>query len=176
MSHAIYRLAVHLEREQNLYFIEGEEEARLSKNIDSTLTACFKLNQENINAKQYLYTETHDHFVYNVSKKNWTPRQKFNKPVLCSMYFVYTKKRELYFLRLLLLHVPGETLSENLRTFQNMTYATFFEGAVASNLVKIDDEWERCLEEACSNQFPNALCNLFAFICIFQIPINVKYL
>ena len=36
MSYAIYRLTVHLEREQNLYFIEGEEEARLSKNIDST--------------------------------------------------------------------------------------------------------------------------------------------
>ena len=151
MSHAIYRLAVHLEGEQNLYFIEGEEEARLTKNIDSTITAWFKLNQENVNARQYLYTETHHHFVYNASKKIWTPRQKFNKPVLCRMYFVDPKKRELYFLRLLLLHVPGATSFENLRTFQHITYATFFEAAVARNLVKIDDEWERCLDEACSN-------------------------
>ena len=36
LSHAIHRLAVHLEGEKNLYFIEGEEKARLSKNIDST--------------------------------------------------------------------------------------------------------------------------------------------
>ena len=40
MSHAIYRLAVHLESERtNLCFVEGEKEARLSKNTDSTLTA-----------------------------------------------------------------------------------------------------------------------------------------
>ena len=33
------RLAVHLEGEHiNLYFVEGEEKARLSKNTDSTLT------------------------------------------------------------------------------------------------------------------------------------------
>ena len=39
MSHAIYRLAVHLEgKHTNLYFVEGEEEARLTKNTDSTLT------------------------------------------------------------------------------------------------------------------------------------------
>ena len=55
MSHAINKLAVHLEGEQNLYFIENEEEeARLSKNVNSTLTACFKFNQENVSARQYL--------------------------------------------------------------------------------------------------------------------------
>ena len=80
---------------------------------------------------------------------------------------------EIYFLRLLLLHVPSATSFENLRTFDNITYATFLEAAVARNL---DDEWERCLEEACSNQFPNALCKLFTFICIFQNLINIKYL
>ena len=96
MSHAIYRLAVHLEGEQNLYLIEGEEEARLSKNINSTLRGWFKLNQENVNARQYLYAKTHHHFSYNVSKKIWTPRQKFNEPVLCRMYFVEPKKRESY--------------------------------------------------------------------------------
>ena len=91
------------------------------------------------------------------------------------MYFVDPKNRELYFLRLLLLHVPGATSFENVRTFDNITYATFFEAAVERNLVKIDDEWERCIEEACSNQFPNALCNLFAFICSsnkFQISVE----
>ena len=63
------------------------------------------------------------------------------------MYFV-DPKRELYFLSLLLLHVPGTASFENLRTFENITYATFFEAAAARNLVKIDDVCERCLEEA----------------------------
>ena len=50
------------------------------------------------------------------------------------MYFADRKKRELYFLRLLLLHVPGATSFENLRIFQHITYAIFFEAAVARNL------------------------------------------
>ena len=80
------------------------------------------------------------------------------------MYFVDSKKRELFFLPLSLLHVPCATSFENLRTFQNIAYATFFEAAVARYLVKVDDEWERCFEEAFLNQFSNALCNLFTFI------------
>ena len=89
-------------------------------------------------------------FVYNVSKKIWTERQKFNKLVLCRMNFVDPKKRELYFLRLLLLHVAGATSFENVRTFDNITYATFFEAAVARNLVKIDDGWERSMFKSIS--------------------------
>ena len=50
------------------------------------------------------------------------------------------KKRELYFLRLSLLHVPGATSYENLRTFQRITYAKFFEAAIARSLVKVDDQ------------------------------------
>ena len=40
----------HLEEDQN--FVVGEGEARLSKNIHSTLTVWFKLNEENFNARQ----------------------------------------------------------------------------------------------------------------------------
>ena len=50
------------------------------------------------------------------------------------MYFADPKERELYFLRFLLLHVPDATLFENLGIFQHITYATFFEAAVARNL------------------------------------------
>ena len=97
-----------------MYFIEGEEESMIIKNFHSTLTVWLKINKENVNARQYLYTETHHNFVYNVSKKIWTPREKFNKSVLCRMYFVDPKKRKLYFLRLLLLHLPGANSFENL--------------------------------------------------------------
>ena len=56
------------------------------------------------------------------------------------IYFVNHKQRELYFLRLLLLHVPGATSYENSRTFQRITYAKFFEAAIARSLVKEDYE------------------------------------
>ena len=100
------------------------------------------------------------------------------KPVIVYLNFQCTTcpMQSIDFLRLLLLQVRGATSYEYLRTYQNITYATFFETAVARNLITTDDEWERCLEEACQNQFPYALCNLFALICIFQNPINVRYL
>ena len=56
MSHAIYRLAVHDENEQNVYFKEGCEDKFLDKNVDTTLTSWFELNKTDTAAHQYLYT------------------------------------------------------------------------------------------------------------------------
>jgi hypothetical protein len=39
MSHAIYRLAVHNENKQNIYFEESHEEEIFTKNANTTLTA-----------------------------------------------------------------------------------------------------------------------------------------
>ena len=77
-------------------------------------------------------------------------------------------KLALNILRLLLLNVPGAISFSSLRTVSGITYSTFKEDAIAHNLVETDDEWEHCLDEACCSQFPYALCQLFAFICIFH--------
>lgn len=52
-SHTITRLAVHLPNQQAVYFKEGEEKEALEKaqNSDSTLTAWFKQNAEDENAR-----------------------------------------------------------------------------------------------------------------------------
>lgn len=92
------------------------------------------------------------------------------------MYLVNPKDRQRYFIRLLLLHVKGATSFQNLRTVNGIVYSTFYEAAVAKQLVNEDDEWDRCLEEATQVQFPTALCELFAFICIFHNPINARNL
>ena len=92
------------------------------------------------------------------------------------MYFVSPKEREKYFLRLLLLHVRGAKSFEDIKTFNNITYSTYLEAAIARNLIQTDKEWERCLNEACQNQFPLALCNLFALICTQNNPINAREL
>jgi len=44
ISHCTYRLAVHLENEQNVYFVEGSEHSLENKNFETTLTAWFQLN------------------------------------------------------------------------------------------------------------------------------------
>ena len=47
LSRVIYRLAVHLENEQFVYFKEGLEEESINRNLNTTLTAWFKLNASN---------------------------------------------------------------------------------------------------------------------------------
>ena len=91
------------------------------------------------------------------------------------MYLVNPKRSEHYCIRLLLLHVRV-TLFEDLRTADNILYNTFYEAAKAKNLINEDEEWDRCLEEASKTQFPYALCELFAFICIFHNPTNSRNL
>ena len=44
ISHAIYRQTVHNENEQHVYFKECKEEAFINNDLDTTLTAWFKLN------------------------------------------------------------------------------------------------------------------------------------
>ena len=44
ISHAVYRQAVHNENEQHVYFKECKEEAFINNDLDTTLTAWFKLN------------------------------------------------------------------------------------------------------------------------------------
>ena len=103
-------------------------------------------------------------FTINLKKK-WIQRQRFKKPVLSRMYFVSPKERERYFLRLLLSPVKGAQSFEDLKSYKEITYDTYADAAKARNLVNTDEEWEKCLSEACRNQFSIALCNLFSLIC-----------
>ena len=52
-SHIIIRLAVHLPLQQNVYYHDGNEEHALQVGRNTTLTAFFKLNQEDENVHQY---------------------------------------------------------------------------------------------------------------------------
>jgi len=61
-NHTITRLAVHLENQQQVYFLPGEEAEALKKAelSQSTLTAWFELNKNDFNAHQYFYRERTD--------------------------------------------------------------------------------------------------------------------
>ncbi|KAL7291672.1 hypothetical protein TKK_0014707 [Trichogramma kaykai] len=173
ISHAIVRLAVHKENEQNVYYKKNEEDAVLTKNVNTTLTAWFALNAKDTEANKYFYHDIPYHYVFNDKQKMWTVRKKMTKPVLSRMYQVNPKEKEKYYLRLLLLHVRGAKSFNDVKTHQNVTYETYFEAVRSRNLIKIDTEWDLCLSEAVKVKFPYALCELFANICIYHNPINV---
>ncbi|KAJ8911351.1 hypothetical protein NQ315_011644 [Exocentrus adspersus] len=72
--------------------------------------------------------------------------------------------RELYFLRLLLRHVPGASSFEDLRTVNGTLLGTFREACDAMNLLRHPDEYDRCLQEAALQRHPAQMRRLFALI------------
>ena len=68
-SHATKRLAVHDENAQGVYFKEGQENEILNKNVETTLTAYFKLNQIDSEARNYLYSEIPFHYTFDEKLK-----------------------------------------------------------------------------------------------------------
>ena len=62
---------------------------------------------------------------------------------------------------MLLLHVKGAQSFKDSKSYEEITYDTYADTAKARNLINTDEEWEKYLSEACKNQFPIALCNLF---------------
>ena len=70
-SHTIYRLAIHLPEQQRVYFRQGEEAAALerARTRKTHLTAWFQLNEDDPDARQYLYTEVPQHYVFNERSK-----------------------------------------------------------------------------------------------------------
>lgn len=57
ISHAIKRLALHEEYSQDVCFEKGKKETIKCKNVETTLTVCFKLDQTDSEALNYLYSE-----------------------------------------------------------------------------------------------------------------------
>ena len=75
-SHAIIRLALHLEDRELVYFVENDIEQAVDRhsNRDTMLTAWFELNKRNLNARQYLYHEIPYHYMF--GKNQWKPRKQ----------------------------------------------------------------------------------------------------
>jgi len=68
-SHTIIRLAVHLPLQQNVYYHNGNEQRALQVGRATTLTAFLKLNEEDENARQFLYHEIPEHYTFNKQAK-----------------------------------------------------------------------------------------------------------
>jgi hypothetical protein len=74
-SHVIYRMNIHLPNQQEMYFIEGQEQiaAERGRNQMTKLLAWFELNRRDTNANAMTYCEVGKHYVWNNSQ--WTPRR-----------------------------------------------------------------------------------------------------
>jgi len=100
-------LPIHLENNHNIIFLETAE---LSKdellNRETMLTAWFKLNQNDEQARQFLYCQIPEHYIY--YKMQWIKRRnKVN--IITRMYTVSPKDTERFHLRILLQNIRGKS-------------------------------------------------------------------
>ncbi|XP_048511133.1 uncharacterized protein LOC125500940 [Athalia rosae] len=73
-SHAITRLPVHLQNEQNVVFTDDNEEKKIRSSLEKTgmLLDHFALNARDPQARQYYYSEIPCHYTYKKYKINGT--------------------------------------------------------------------------------------------------------
>lgn len=163
-SHSIVRLPVHLPRQQPVYFEPGQHEAAANKsaNQDKMLTAFFKYNA--LHSSPYTYSEFPNHFVFEQGTRKWRPRKQRGDSIIARLYSVSPRDTERFCLRLLLLHVPGATDFQGLKTVGGHVAATYKEACALLDLLTDDTSWDRTLTEA-STFHSCALClQLFASI------------
>ncbi|XP_023748017.1 uncharacterized protein LOC111896240 [Lactuca sativa] len=141
------------------------------KEKNSMLTAFFKKNKEDSNARKYLYKDFPKHFTWNRSNHCWRTRE--HKSMIGRLVYANLAEGERYYLRLLLCHITGPTRFEDLYTANGVLHPTFRKAALERGLIETDDNLSQCLVEASLFQFPSALRRLFTTMLIFCEPRNV---
>ncbi|XP_049315830.1 uncharacterized protein LOC125779235 [Bactrocera dorsalis] len=136
---SVQHLAVHLENGQRAYFTEENVLQRALEAPKTTLTEFFTLCQKpgilGQFAKTLLYTDVPRYFTWNKSGKKWEPWKQgkphlsitgiFKAKTLGRLYTVHPKQRECFYLRLLLVNVPGPTSFKFLRTVNARVFNTY---------------------------------------------------
>ncbi|XP_074603972.1 uncharacterized protein LOC141857378 [Brevipalpus obovatus] len=172
-SHTVVRLAVHRPQMQQVFYVEGQEEAALreARNQTTTLTAWFKLNNDDPSARNILYEHIPLYYKWDNTNKQWSRRQ-YDRQTIGRLYFVSPHEFERYFIRVLLLHVTGAKSFEDLRTHDGIVHASFRDAAEARHLLEDDGIWVATMREACRYSMPIQLRSLFTTICAFCTPSN----
>ena len=127
-SHAVQRLPVHLDGNQTVMFSPDEVndadamQARLEASKQTMLTAYFALNAKKDSAKvadrdlaakaaDVVFPDIPKYFTWDSKARSWKDRKQINKGdrIISRMYAVDFQDSERYWLRAVLLNVPGAT-------------------------------------------------------------------
>ena len=174
----VYRLPVHLEDEQTVYFNPDDdinEVVERGASKVTRLTAWFEANRKYEAARTVTYQEAPKSWVYNDKKKQWAPRQR-GPPAIGRMWFVSPSQGERFYLRMLLTVVKGATSFPSLRTVNGIVHHTYKQACIALGLLQDDQEWVQCLTEASQMQVGSSLRSLFALILLHCHPTSPELL
>ncbi|KAF2894123.1 hypothetical protein ILUMI_12050 [Ignelater luminosus] len=161
-THTVIRLPVHLPKQHTVQLRKNQEVERYEL---SQLTDWFRLNCEEPEACALLYEEVPLHYVWNNTL--WIKRIRGGKRIIVRMFTVCVHSEELYYLRLLLLHVRGATSFNDLRTVDGYLCSNFQEACRRRNLLADESEWHQCIAESVKRRMTSKTRQLFAYILIF---------
>jgi hypothetical protein len=165
-SHTIVRMPVHLPFEQAVIWKDGRRAAtgnedaaiqaiRRAAGTETMLTAYFILNISEPTRANKKYIQTPIDYIYDQASHLWQRRQRASQyGVIGRLVSISYNQPNLFHLRVLLQHVDDATSFETLRTFNNVTYATYTEAASARGLINDHLHWIRTLEDICEKDFP----------------------
>ena len=132
------------------------------------LTAWFDFNRCDEHANQFLYTEIPHRYLF--KPKEWFARQKDAGKTITRLYTANIRAGERYFLRVLLLHVPGATSFEYLKTFRGLVQQYFRDACLG--LLANDNLWSDTMQELVLTATPSKIRKTFSFILIPGDPNN----
>lgn len=164
-SHAVQRLAIHTQNQQNIIFEEFKEDEIIDKNNNTTLTAWFELNKNDKEARNIKYENIPKFYSFNNQEKKWHKRIKTCKTI-GRLSNVSPKDIERFHLKLILNFVSGATSFDDLKNYQGNSYSTFQETANAMGLIESDEHLCNIFDEACQIMMPKELRQFFSWFLI----------
>ncbi|XP_042969154.1 uncharacterized protein LOC122301854 [Carya illinoinensis] len=173
MYPAVYSLHLHLEDQHPVTFRANDDLiniVNLDRSRKSMLTEFFALNRVDENAKRLLYKEFLEYYVWNQQNKDWTPQKK--KTVIGRIVTANPFEGKRYYLRILLNHVRGPLLFDDLKIVDGVVAPTFRKAATMHELLQRDSSLEDCLQESSLYQMPSSLRRLFVTILVYCNPTN----
>ena len=142
-SPSVYQLPVHLENQHLIYYNADDDVDEIlgRETLKKTpLTEWFEANRTYPEARNTTYQDFPRKWVYDKQVKKWHPRKR-GAPAIGRMYFASPGQGERFYLRLLLTTTAGATSFANLRTVNNVQYATYKEACHVLGLLENDNEW-----------------------------------
>ena len=140
---------------------------------ETTLTAFFKFNQDEPQARTITYQDFPKYCTFSAGKWNWRKTQPDELKVprtIGRINAVSPSQGERYFLKLLLSHKSGATDYDDLKVHDGIAYQTFKATCLAMGLLEDDQEWMRSLEEAARTASSRQIRATFAVILQFCTP------
>ncbi|XP_074302122.1 uncharacterized protein LOC141633574 [Silene latifolia] len=164
---AVERLQYHLPDEQPIVFHDDDWVDEVVENTSLGVSqflnwmGCNNSTVEEMQvAKELLYCEFPNKFVWKKKLRQWSLRKKGF--TIGKLVHVPPQCGELYFMRVMLNHVKGPKCFEDIRTVNHFVHPTFREACYALGLIGDDREYIAAINEAADWGSGFYLRNLFA--------------